>query len=369
MSQVMDATHPPASMGLDELDTLSDKFRRAQLRQEIAPTTVKIYGWALRDFFRFLERHQVVTANQLTRELVEDWQEDCRRHLSRSSRGIVSTAVRQFLRWGVGQGVIDPRAPYWVTHVKGGRGKPRPIPIEDLRQILAYLTQRAFAGSLVDLRNRALFLYILTTGARVSEAMQVKREDMTRAVVRQKGGTDKDLEVPPVVLEALSDYLAERRDDNPAMWVTLVNNYPMRPLGPPTVREIWRRMAARLGITPWTTHQLRHTGATELYKAGIDGMVVADWLGHKGMSHVTQYTRVSYQRRQEALDVLDGLVRGNSDPKTPRPVLQRRNLIRALRRKPATVHGLHSASAGISQDQKPSKLSDDEPWSAIAGAL
>ncbi len=84
-------------------------------------------------------------------------------------------------------------------------------------------------------------------------------------------------------------------------------------------------MATQLGITTWTTHQLRHTGATELYEQGIDGLVVADWLGHKGMGHVAQYTRVSRGRRQQALEVLQGLIERNSVP-TPR----------VLRRKPPT---------------------------------
>ncbi len=215
-----------------ELDRLVADFRRSLLRQERALTTVRIYDWALLDFTRFLAARDVLNGDQLRRDLIEDWQDHNRTHLGRSSRSIVSTAIRQFLRWGVGHDTIDPRAPYWVTHVKGQRHHPRPIPLEDLRPILGYLAHRRFAGSLVDLRNRALFLYILSTGARVSEALQVRRDEMVRAIVRQKGGADKDMDVPPIVLEALEEYLAERRDTYPWMWVTLVSNYPMRPLSP-----------------------------------------------------------------------------------------------------------------------------------------
>jgi site-specific recombinase XerD len=352
-----------------ELDLMTGDFRRFQLRQEHSPNTVRIYEWALRDFCAFMADHGVTIGTELQRDLVEEWQDGRRRQWAQSSRSTASVAVRQFLRWGVGQGVIDPKAPYWVTHVKGGRGAPRPIPIEDVRQILAYLARHRFAGSLVDLRNRALFLYILATGPRVSEAMQVKRDEMHRSIVIQKGGADKDLEVPPIVLAALEEYLAERRDTQPWMWVTLDNNHPMRPMSAASVREVWRQLAERLHITPWTTHQLRHTGATELYKAGIDGLVIADWLGHKGMGHVGQYTRVSYKRRQEALTVLDTLIRDNSNPNAV-PTLVRKQMDRTRTRRPArpTATEAHSVSADLSDDQKASIPAPDS-WSDVAGAL
>jgi integrase len=295
-----------------ELHQLVVDFERSLLRQEIAPTTVRIYHWALQDFQRFARAAGVAGATALTRDLIERWQDQARERLSRNSRSIVSSALRQFLRWGAGHGHLDPRAPYWVTHVRGRPTPPRPIPKDDLIVILRYLARRRFAGSIVDLRNRALFLFILSTGARVSEALQVSRADMARAVVRQKGGSLKELDIPPIVLEALEEYLAERRDAYPWLWVTLDSNHPMRPLSPASVREIWRRMALRLHLKPWTTHQLRHTGATELYEADIDGLVVADWLGHKGMGHVPQYTRIPRRRRQQALDVLQRLIEDNS---------------------------------------------------------
>jgi integrase len=297
--------------GLELVQLIAD-FRRSLLRQERAPTTVKIYDWALHDFHRFATDNQIFHSEGLSRDLIEAWQDQARESLSRNSRSIVSSALRQFLRWGAGHGHLDPRAPYWVTHVKGKRTPPRPIPKDDLIVILRYLARRRFAGSIVDLRNRALFLFILSTGARVSEALQVTRTDMTHAIVRQKGGSEKELDVPPIVLEALEEYLAERRDAYPWLWVTLDSNHPMRPLSPSSVREIWRRMALQLHIKPWTTHQLRHTGATELYEADIDGLVVANWLGHKGMSHVAQYTQVPRRRRKAALDVLQRLIKDNS---------------------------------------------------------
>ena len=314
-----------------ELGRLFDDFGRSLLRRELSPKTADSYAWALRDFRRFVNRSGVTEAGSLHRRLIESWQDHNRTHLGRSSRSLAATALRQFLRWAVAHDYVDPRAPYWVTHVKGKRTHPRPIPGEVLHEILGYLAQRRFAGTLTDLRNRALFLFILTTGTRVSEALQFRRADITRAIIRQKGGGDREVEVPPVVVEALEDYLQERRDAQPWMWITMDSNHPTRPLSAAGVREIWRRMALRLSVPPWTTHQLRHTGASQLYEAGIDGLVVADFLGHTGMGHVAQYTRVPRLRRQEAAEVLQNLIEKHSRPPSllkPKPSLFQRGLER-----------------------------------------
>src|SRR5438270_6932007 len=110
------------------LDDLVRQWERALARQELSPYTVRTYDWALQNFLQFLADRQVEQCDQLAREQIEDWQDSLFARLGRRSRSMASVAVRQFLRFGVGRNLVDPHAPYWVTRVKGVRGRPRPIP-------------------------------------------------------------------------------------------------------------------------------------------------------------------------------------------------------------------------------------------------
>jgi integrase len=185
---------------------------------------------------------------------------------------------------------------------------PRPIAKADLEIIKAYLLPRRPHMGIVALRDRALFFYLLTTGARVSEALQVRRDDLDAPVVRQKGGSEKVLLMPPGAHELIDDYLRARIDREPWLWITHKTNAPITRLGAPGVREVWRKLAKKLGITPWTTHQLRHTCATELLEAGVPELVIAEHLGHHGLASLHIYGQVRDKQRQAAVAVMDQLV-------------------------------------------------------------
>jgi integrase len=84
------------------------------------------------------------------------------------------------------------------------------------------------------------------------------------------------------------------------------------------VREIWRKLARKLDIAPWTTHQLRHTCATELLEAGVPELVIAEHLGHHGLGSLHIYGQVRERQRQQAVDVMGELIRPGSVDRLPK---------------------------------------------------
>jgi integrase len=80
------------------------------------------------------------------------------------------------------------------------------------------------------------------------------------------------------------------------------------------VRNIWRLLCKRLQVDDFTTHQLRHTCATELLEAGIGSLVVADHLGQHGLRTLGTYGGVRGNQRRIALQAMDALVRGKIRP-------------------------------------------------------
>jgi site-specific recombinase XerD len=298
------------------LEQLLDDFDRSMVRQQRSPATIKTYRWALEDLLKFLRGRGLDDAWSLDRLVLEDWQDSLvARKLTPGSRGTAAVAARVFLQYLAGRELCDQRLARYIERVHQPRHLPRPIPPADLARLKAFLAPRRPRMSLVALRDRALFWYLITTGARVSEALQVLRGEAERAIVWQKGGSQKVLRIPPGAAEMVADYLQARRDDCPWLWVTHDSNRPLRKLDAAGVREVWKRLCQRVGVAAFTTHQLRHTCATELLEAGVPELVVADWLGHHGLQTLHRYGQVRESQRQLALDAAEQLMQAPPRPR------------------------------------------------------
>jgi len=279
------------------------------LRRQLSANTVRIYRWALQDLFEFLKARGVEDVRALHREHLERWQDRMiETRWKPRTRSLAVTAARQLIEWAADRDLVDLRLKKSLVKVRAPQLLPRPIPAEDLAKIKALLLPRRRKATIVELRDRALFFYLLTTTARVSEALQVERDEVEDAMVRQKGGTQKRLMAPPAAMEMVHDYLAARADDSPWLWISHKTNAPLHRLAPAGVREIWRKVARKAGVKPWTTHQLRHTGATELLEAGVPELVIAEHLGHHGLGTLHIYGQVRQRQRQQAVDVMERLM-------------------------------------------------------------
>lgn len=294
-------------------------FDRSLVRQHLSPETIRTYRGGLRDLVGFLIARRCESVRQLNRELLEQWQDQlAARSLRPSTCSMYSIAVRRFLRWAADEEFVEERLERSIARIHVPDGLPRPLPPQDLEVIRAYLYPRRPRMGIVALRDRALFFYLVTSGARVSEALQVRKDDFADPIVRQKGGTNKVLRIPPATVAFVSDYVQERKDDSPWLWISHKTNAPLGRLGPPGVREVWRKLATKLGLRPWTTHQLRHTCCTELLEAEVPSLVVMDHMGHHGLGSQHIYGQVRDKQRQQATEAMQRLALGSRPDLLPR---------------------------------------------------
>lgn len=303
-------------------DLLAD-FEQSLKRRDLSPQTVHAYHWALHDLIdKAMAPARLHRVSQLTREVLEEWQDS---HIERSfsprSRGLAITSVRQLIKFGSEapkyELEMQPKLERALAKVKQPEAEPHPIPEEDLRKIQDYLLPLSPDATLEHLRDRALFIFILNTGARVSEALRPTRFDYERPTVIQKGGTKKTLNVHPRAAEIVADYLRARTDDRPELFL-VHKRLPTHerdgvPMNPADVRKVWHKLSKKLGLTYWTTHAIRHTCATLLLDAEIDHLVIAEHLGHHGVGTIANYAKVRDKSRQKVLNVM-GAVLGLPPP-------------------------------------------------------
>ena len=304
----------------DSLDALLDDYLRALIRQARSPETVRTYRWAISDLIRQVGRRP------LTRELLEGWQDQLlARGLRPRSRSLMAAAVRSWLKWCAVRRPGQLPADLWMSMetVHQPRARPRPLSPADFDLLLSYMAPRRPRATEIHLRDRSLFLFLVATGARISEALQLRRDSFAAdLVVRQKGGSEKILLAPPNVREAIEDYLEVRKDDLPWLWITYAHSVPAGRLSRDAAREIWERLARKVGVARFTTHQLRHTCATLLLDQGVPIDVVAEHLGHHGLGTVQRYAEIRPQRRQLAVEVMNGALHWESEYARPLPRLR-----------------------------------------------
>lgn len=303
------------------LDRVGGSFARELLREELAPKTVRTYGNGVKNFFSFLRDQGVDDFHYITRDHIERWQDSMRESpLKAGSRSLYSTAVRRLLTFAADHDIVEFKL---VRSIKGVRTRRKesdverqPIPEEDLEVLMAYLGPLRARMTVIDYRDRALFYFLLETGMRVNEALQVMRDHYLMGRVRQKGGTYVDFEITETVDGMVKDYLHARRDDHPELWIKHGNNISVQGvLQDSGVREIWTRLCQRLGIPRFTTHQLRHTSGTVLIEHDVDSLAVAKHLNHADLRTVHKYAKIRRRQQQKTLAVMEEFIRVGSRPR------------------------------------------------------
>jgi integrase/recombinase XerD len=290
------------------------------------PNTLTAYKYELRALGHWLDREAIANAEQLTGQQLERWQDFRAGEVVPRTQQIAATAVRAALRWAAIQEPPMAAPTLWlrISTPHTARLLPRPIPRADLKKVIAAIAPRPAPSDLERLRTRALFLVILSSGARISEALSLDRDQLQgrAAMVIQKGGSEKLVLISAAADEAIADYLDARSDKCPALFVEhgpgrawlagLANPQPDLQL-PWRVRKgvqvAWDHLCLEVGIPRFTSHQIRHTCATELLRQHVDSLVIAKHMGHRDLSSIGGYAEVGLDEREQMLEVLDERMR------------------------------------------------------------
>jgi site-specific recombinase XerD len=190
-----------------------------------------------------------------------------------------------------------------VSTPRRGSHLPRVLSARDAFRLLDGIP----AGSLLELRDRALFELAYACGLRAEELVSLKTADVDhdgeQVRVEGKGRKTRFLPVGEVALAAVKTYLERGRrglaagDGEEALFLSKSG----KPLGTSDVRRRLRTWTARAGIDGGCSpHALRHSFATHLLDGGADLRSIQELLGHASVSTTQVYTRVESARLKNA---------------------------------------------------------------------
>jgi integrase/recombinase XerC len=190
---------------------------------------------------------------------------------------------------------------------------PKAIGVEEIEKLLAAPDNKETLGA----RDRAILETLYSTGVRVSELVDLNRNDMDfdgqTLHVRGKGKKERIVPLGSHAMAAIRHYLTLLEPDprfnllrqqlmtNPA--VPLFVNKNAGRLSSRSVRRKLDKYLKALGLDPSISpHTLRHSFATHLLDNGADLRSVQELLGHQSLSTTQVYTHLSTIRLRGAYD-------------------------------------------------------------------
>lgn len=214
-------------------------------------------------------------------------------------------ALSAFYRWAIGTGEVANDPTRGIKSLRSERHKPRALSKRELRR----LRRRIYASG--NLRDIAIFEFLLGTGLRVSEALSLKVRDISLGsrsgivrVRRGKMGTSREIPLTKEVRRALREYLeAFRLQADDPLWIG--QRGPLR--DPSAINRILGKYAREAGLDGFTPHTLRHTFATRYLESHPgDIRTLAAILGHQDVRTTMIYTEPDLEeiaRRMEEAEI------------------------------------------------------------------
>ena len=147
-----------------------------------------------------------------------------------------------------------------------------------------------------DLKYRAMFATMYSSGLRVSEVIHLHYEDISRTnmqihVRESKSRMDRYTILSRRSLDLLTEYwfrCGRPRD------ILFPNKFTGGYLTVSTLEQVMRRCVRKAGLPAGATpHSLRHSFATHLMEAGVDARTIQTLLGHRDPKSTEVYLHVS----------------------------------------------------------------------------
>ena len=214
------------------------------------------------------------------------------------SLNALRSSLRGFFEYLERAGIVE-RSPARVLRMaRVGTSPPRGIRPEEVAALLAVL---AADTSVAGRRDRAMFSFLLGTGARLGSALALDVADLdlaagTATLRELKGGGSMTVFLRAELVQLLTAAVAGRRSG------PVFAGRDGGHLCPRHVQRRFEHWLAKAGVRGrYSPHSCRHSFAMGLYARTSDVLVVHAALGHRAMSSTLVYARASAERVRAAV--------------------------------------------------------------------
>jgi site-specific recombinase XerD len=235
--------------------------------------------------------------------------------LSDNSVNRMLSSLRAYLSFLVDIDKPVPIAPSSVKMIKAEKKEKQVAELHELIKLIE-CPQELEEDLIVGKRNRAILELIFSTGMRISEVVNLDREQIrmennliadNKMYIAGKGKKQRFVYLTDRSIYHMNEYLKIRVDNYPAMFiptrgtrkatenpyiVRLSNNYIQM-----KIAEYRRKLGI---IVPTSAHSLRHGFATYLAEEGANPAAIQRLLGHSSLQTTSRYVHASDKFAEDA---------------------------------------------------------------------
>lgn len=262
--------------------------------------TISSYIIDLNYFFKFISDHtsSSISINQLESLSLQDFRAWLA-YRKKNNFAFTSTiraiaAVKNFFKYLIKFHNFSNKSIFNLRTPKSPASLPKALNENQTFSALNFSSLPNNQYSWLIQRDKAILYLIYGCGLRISEALSLKKRDVTKSYlnVLGKGSKQRMLPVIDAVNEMILEYLNEcpytiKEDD----FVFLGKQG--KPLNPGVFQRHIRNVRNQLNLPDSTTpHAFRHSFATHILTNGGDLKSIQELLGHQDLSTTQKYTKV-----------------------------------------------------------------------------
>jgi site-specific recombinase XerD len=284
----------------DHLEVWLDAFLLARKTQGIAKRSIEFYSDKLRTFTQFCSGQEISRITQIDPNSIRLFL----LHLTEKGHnpgGVHAyyRSLKAFLLWWEDE--YEPEG--WKNPIRKVKApkvalEPRdPVPLEDVRALIDACEGRKFN----DLRDKAIFLCLLDTGARASEFLNLNWNDVNHItgeiLIRAgKGGKPRFVFIGAKARKALRNYRKVHPSASGAVWVINAGER----LSIWGLRSMINYRSRKAGVKKPSLHAFRRAFAINMLRAGADIFSLQKLMGHADITVLRRYLAQDNQDVQVA---------------------------------------------------------------------
>ncbi|NQX90335.1 MAG: tyrosine-type recombinase/integrase [Halioglobus sp.] len=291
-------------------------------QRRVSANTVASYRDTFRLLLRFLENKQHVKASTLTLDDINHNNILCflqdlevTRHNGIRTRNARLAAIRSFLNFAATE------TPEMLPNIQKSLSIPSKRADKIIVQCLSKIEINALVsapdtGTWSGLRDHMLLMTLYNTGARVTELIQVQRQDIDlqhQHAIHLHGKGRKERVIPlwsktVSALRQWSEHYSQATDA-----AVFPNRFGQGITRSGVQQRLHHAQALAVSSCPSlkkrkiSPHTIRHTTALHLLQSGVDLSVIALWLGHEQIDTTHQYMDADLAMKKAALASLTPL--------------------------------------------------------------
>lgn len=273
----------------DYVTDWANQFYLAKKSEGVSPATLIFYKQQLGHFLRYCEWQALSNIHDLDANILRKfilWHEETGHNAG--GQHAAFRVLRTFLLWYEDEVELqDWRNP--IHKVRAPKLTVEPLDPVEVDDVAAML-HKCIGNNFLDLRDKALLLFLLDTGARAGEVINANVADINlvsgEVLIRLgKGRKPRTVFLGKASRKGLRAYIKLRTDTSPALWVS--DERERMTYG--GLRAIIFRRAKQASIDTPSLHSFRRAFAINMLRAGVDVFSLQRLMGHADLQVLRRY--------------------------------------------------------------------------------